>query len=157
MIRKVVEILALLAVMNLFALGGLVAYAVSSNAINGDKLRHFVAVMRDEQPLPGDEQDEEDSTSDDSRKLVIPVDPVAKTEMEKEILRREADRIKAELDQRLALNNSILLRVTSERERFRQEQANAAKDRKARTKKTPQRGFQEATSYSGIADPQGSG
>lgn len=144
MIRKLLEILAVVAVLNLMALGGLAAYAVTSGAITVDKARYIVAIMNGEQPLPGDESDEdEDEVADDKVISIASVNPVAQTEMGKEMLRREADRIKAELDQRLALNNSILLRVTSERERFRQEQANAAKKRKSRTKQRRDEGFKK--------------
>ena len=47
--------------------------------------------------------------------------------MDIEILQREAERVKVELDQRLVLSNSILLKVKTEREEFKAEREAAVR------------------------------
>lgn len=142
-LRRAIDWLGLIAALNLFAFVAFAVYTVQSGALSLEKVRHFVAIMRDEIPIPGSQEDIEASSIADSEIAVIARNPLAETEVEKEILRREADRIKAELDQRLALNNTILLRVTTERERFRKEEADAARLRKARSRKQRSEGFKK--------------
>ena len=69
-----------------------------------------------------------------------------------EIMRRKAERIKAELDQRLALNNSIMLRVMTEREAFKQELEAAAEHEKAASWERQKEGFDKQVEiYQGLA------
>lgn len=143
LLRRALDWLGLFAVLNLFAFVAFAFYTVQSGAMSLEKVRHFVAIMRDEIPIPGSQADIEASSKADTEKAVAVRNPLAETEVGKEILRREADRIKAELDQRLALNNTILLRVTAERERFRKEEADAARLRKARSRKQHTAGFKK--------------
>jgi hypothetical protein len=68
-------------------------------------------------------------------------DAAATSQVELEIMRREAERIKEELRQRLALNNSILLRATNEREAFEKERTAEENQRRARLREQQQEGF----------------
>lgn len=129
-LRQVYDAAALVAVLNvlgLFALGGLLMW---SGAINGEKLRRIVGVLRGEEPPPVEEQvveAQEEEASDQT-----PVEAVAQSQMDLDIMRLEGERIKQELDQRLALNSSILLRVMTEREKFEQQRKeNEAKQQDA--------------------------
>ena len=63
--------------------------------------------------------------------------------MDMEAYRREADRIQEELRQRLALNNSILLRIATERKNFRLERAAAAKAAETEQKERRMEGFEK--------------
>ena len=140
-LRQVYDAAALVAVLNvlgLFALGGLLMW---SGAIDGEKLRRIVGVLRGEEPPPADEQAveaQEEETSDQT-----PVDAVAQSQMDLDIMRLEGERIKQELDQRLALNNSILLRVMTERERFQRERDEEARRQEASGKQRREEGFKK--------------
>jgi hypothetical protein len=131
--RRVFDAVGLFSFLNLLALGGLVLLAAGSGALNQEKLQRMTAIMRGNEPAPkgsGEPVDVPDSSS--PTRVESSRDLTAESDMDKEILRREAERIKAELEQRLALNNSILLRVTAERERFarlREQEATAEKIR----------------------------
>jgi hypothetical protein len=86
-------------------------------------LQRAVQTLRAE---PSNEEAEESVASPEvvARQFAGPkVDNLAvKAQMDVEILHREAERIKVELAQRLALNKSILVQVENEREAFRREQ-----------------------------------
>ena len=68
-----------------------------------------------------------------------------------ELMRREAERIEEELRQRLALNNSILLRIATERARFQEEREDAAKHDQAVKQQHESRGFKKQVDiYQGL-------
>ena len=142
--RRAYDGVALFAILNVLAVGVLGAFLVSSGAIDAEKLREIVAVMR------GDATEKlEDTLPSDSETADAPVNPDAVGGatvvplMNAEIVRLEADRVKAELDQRLALNNSILLRVTAERDRFKREQADALQQETASAQRRLEKGFRK--------------
>jgi hypothetical protein len=144
-IRKAYDTVALLAVLNLLGLGGLAAYIVGTGAVDGEKLREIAAVVRgDQEPqtqaAPTDEQTE---VVAEPLAPAVGGDALAESQVNREIMRREAERIKAELDQRLALNNSILLRVMTERECFNREREEAQKQREASVKQRREDGFKK--------------
>lgn len=133
-LRRVFDVIGLFSFLNLLALAGLVALAARGGALDHEKLQRIAAIMRGDEPAPAGPSDpaatevspDAIQNADDAHDLA------GESEVNKEVLRREAARIKAELDQRLALNNSILLRVTAERERvarLRDEESKAARIR----------------------------
>ncbi len=143
--KRAYHTVALFALLNVLAVGGLVGYLVGSGVLDVKKGRRLVSVMRGE-----------DLTQTDTTPAETPVDAtmepaetpttgeaVAESQMGVEIMRREGERIKAELDQRLALNNSILLRVMTERERFQREQDEAANQQEASRKLRGEEGFKK--------------
>lgn len=105
------------------ALAGL-SYVVVTGKIDAADVRRAVTALRGEQegkadslpveaakssPAPGDGHPQVDNLA-------------AKAQMDIEILQREAERVKVELAQRLALNKSILVQVENERDALRREQ-----------------------------------
>ena len=68
---------------------------------------------------------------------------VIDTQVELEIVRREAERTREELRQRLALSNSILLRITAERESFRREREAADQMAQAHRLELETEGFEK--------------
>ncbi len=140
--KRAYDTVVLFALLNVLAVGGLVGYLVVSGVLDLEKGRRLVSVMRGE-----------DLTQTDSTPVEAPADAttepptageaVAESQMDDEIMRREGERIKAELDQRLALNNSILLRVMTERERFQREQVEAARQQEASRKQRGEEGFKK--------------
>lgn len=143
--RRAYDTVTLFALLNLLTIGGLCAFLAANGAIDAEKVRRIVAVMRGEEPAqevaPTTEEPEEPAAGGEQE--MTGKDLAAESEVGIEIMRREAERVKAELDQRLALNNNILLRVMTERERFRREVDEAAKRDEASLKQRREEGFQK--------------
>ena len=95
-------------------------------------LRQVVAVLRREDLAT--QGDDETAASAETQSVESPRRASVETRIEREVARREGERVKAELGQRLATINRILLQVTKKREAFEEEVAAAAKleaDRRA--------------------------
>jgi len=146
MLRQAYDGLALFAIVNLLGLGGLLVYTIASGALDGDRLQRAAAALR-EVPTPPVTAPQEES-------VAVPVEsgPAADSvtlaggtdlQIEMEILHREADRIQEELRQRLALNNSILLKVSAQREQFEREQEAAERRSAAMQAEQASAGFQK--------------
>ncbi|MEK6797733.1 MAG: hypothetical protein AABZ12_02075 [Planctomycetota bacterium] len=128
-IRKTWDLAALFVVLNVISLLGVAAYLVGTGALTAETGRRVLAALRGESaaklmqaaPPP----------------VVLPKGLFARTDqvdnadaeaqMDIEILQREAERVKVELDQRLVLSNSILLKVKTEREEFKAEREAAVR------------------------------
>lgn len=136
-LRRAYDALALFAVLNLLGMAAAGAYLVNSGVVDESKMTRIVDVLRgvEEEEAPDERQTEaEKVVESDAPK---PPQLSAVGAMNLEVVRREAARIEAELDQRLAQVNNILIRVTAEREAFQREkkqteqQQLALKDRRA--------------------------
>ncbi|MFQ5589952.1 MAG: hypothetical protein ACE5HE_02205 [Phycisphaerae bacterium] len=121
-VKRAYDTIALFALLNVAGATAIMCWLVGSGAVNKDKMRRIAEIIGgEEQPAdapvvvePGPpEGDQQDAPSGGPEE--------ATSQMDVGIMRREAERIKEELRQRLALNNSILLRVTAEREAFENE------------------------------------
>lgn len=145
MLRRTFDGVALFAVLNMLVLAGLVAYVVGAGIIDGEKVREIVGVIRADGASPGDVATATDSTSTEPAKTpaVVGGDALAEAQINLEIMRREAARVKAELEQRLALNNSILLRVMTEREAYQQERERAERREEASAEQRSREGFRK--------------
>ncbi len=120
--KRAYSAVALFALLNMIALGGGAAYLCGAGVIDGDKLRLVAAVLRGEELIPPTAVEAKPAEETDPKTVQEPGDvALAEAHMGLEITRREADRIKEELRQQLALANSIMIRVTSEREVYRKE------------------------------------
>ena len=153
--RRTYDAIALFAILNMIALGGIFVYIVSTGAVDGGKLERLGAVLRGEdqeeptEPAPGPEELTEEAAPRASGE-----DLVAESEIGFETMRREAERIKEELRQRLALNNSILLRATTERETFRQEREAALAQSRAVQQKRQEEGFEKQVAILSAMKPK---
>ena len=143
LVRKTYDGVALVAVLNVVFVGGLLGYLYSSGAVDGEKLRKFVAVIRGAELATEEAAEEETTTEEAPLRTNTPLFTPATAQMDMEAYRREADRIQEELRQRLALNNSILLRIATERKNFRLERAAAAKAAETEQKERRMEGFEK--------------
>lgn len=153
--RKTFDAVALFALLNLLAIGGLIGYGVQGGWITPEKVQKVVEVIKGEDEDA--EPDAEDEAPIDILAEMAPdslQDVLAESEMDKEVLRREGERIKAELDQRLALNNSILLRVTTEREKFAKEVQETTRKRRAAGKRRDSAGFKKQVAIYAALSPK---
>ncbi len=144
LVRKTYDGVALFAVLNVVFVGGLIAYLISSGAVDAEKFRKFVAVIRGAELADTDAAGAEPATVEETEAPAqnLSFTP-ATAQIDLEVYRREADRIQAELRQRLALNNSILLRTTTERQNFRREREDAAKKNESQERERQTEGFQK--------------
>lgn len=143
--KRAYDAVTLFALLNLLVIAGLCALLAANDAIDAEKARRIVAVMRGEESAqevaPVVEQPEEPAAGGEQE--MAGKNLSAESEVGIEIMRREAERVKAELDQRLALNNNILLRVMTEREQFRREVDEAARREEASTQQRREEGFRK--------------
>lgn len=150
--RRAYDLAALLALLHMLALVAVGAYLVGSGTMSLERLRGVVAVLRGEGPSDAGSAQEmpADTVEPDSSDAAGAEGIDSRDQLE--ILRLEAERIKAVLDQRLALNNSIMLRVTTERQAFQQERAEAAKREQAAQAQRNEEGYRKQIAiYEGLA------
>ncbi len=122
LVRRTYDSLALVALLNVLGVAALVGFLVNSGALSAEKFRALAMVVRGEGVVVPPEAEDAEGTAEDAEKAKADASMAAISETGLEVLRLEANRIQAELDQRLALNNSIMLRVMTERENFKREQ-----------------------------------
>jgi hypothetical protein len=142
-LRRTFDAIALVAILNILGLVGLVGVTIQNGTLNRDKAQRMLTVLRGEDvesDTTTGENAEDDATTEEFAKGM---GSIAESEMGIEIMRREGERVKAELDQRLALNNSILLRVTAERERIKSELDATARQQEVSTKQRRTEGFKK--------------
>jgi len=144
-IRKLYNYAALLALVHVGASLLVLTYAAATGGLTSSKLKAMVAALQAKPPTEPDAEKSTSAEKSDSKGSHKSDDGSAPTMATKsdhdsnfavlqtdlDIIRLEAERVKAELDQRLALNNSILLKVASEREAFQRERQAVADREKA--------------------------
>lgn len=146
-LRRAYDYIALFALLHVIALVGVAAYVVSTGTIDAEKARNIIKVVRGE--LPGDELAQDDGLGAGVVDAITAsatvsgesVDASSQTDIE--VMRLEATRIQAELAQRLALNNTIMLRVMTERESFQKERDNARQRQNATNERKRGQGFKK--------------
>lgn len=142
-VRRAYDLVALFSLLHVVAFAGIGAFLFATGAIDGPKLGDMVQVLRGGRVVgAGEEEHTPEPTGESVEAGEVEGGQTTDASGEGlELLRLEANRIKTELDQRLALNNSILLRVTMEREAFRKEQQAAAASNEAARAERQNEGF----------------
>jgi hypothetical protein len=149
-LTRAYDAIALLALLNMVGLVGVVGVLAGTGALDKDKMRTVVEVLRGHASSEaavataaaigatrgvGTETETAPTTGTETSPAL--------SDMEMEVVHREAERIKAEIDQRLALANSIMLKVRTEREAFRKDRDAAAKQEHEAYAKQQDKGFQK--------------
>lgn len=141
--RRMFDFAAILAMLHLIGLVSLVGYLVNNGSVTSETASQIVMLLRGEDPIKDEESKENESDA-------LPVginkeneSAFVASQTDMEILQLEAQRIKTELDQRLALNNSILLRAMTEREAFKKERQTAKNKDWEENKHRKKRGYQK--------------
>ncbi len=142
-VKRVYDIVALFALLHVIAVFALGSFLIGTGALDSQKVRRMAAVLRGDDAAQEESKTPEEPPPTGTATPTGQKDIVAESQMDIEIMRREGERIKAELDQRLALNNSILLRVMTERERFRRERDEEARRQEAAGKQRREEGFKK--------------
>ncbi|MFH1110349.1 MAG: hypothetical protein V1790_14305 [Planctomycetota bacterium] len=152
--RRGYDAVALFALLNMAALVGVVGYLVGTGAVDGEKVRKAALVLRGEPLSVSQAQGEESKPASAVAKPASSKESSVESEEELEIAHRESERIKAELEQRLALNNSILLKVRTEREAFQKERETATKQEQASANVQREEGFRKQVAIMEALSPK---
>ncbi len=142
-VKHVYDIVALFALLHVIAIFALGSFLIGTGALDSQKVRRVAAVLRGDDAAQEESKTPEEPPPTGTTTPTGEKDIVAESQMDIEIMRREGERIKAELDQRLALNNSILLRVMTERERFQRERDEGARRQETAGKQRREEGFKK--------------
>jgi len=132
-LKRSFDMVAVLALLNLVGVGALAAYCVATGVVTTRTLRDIGQVLRgggsEHSDIPGADNEEPKSSDGVARQPNQDADSLdnadAMSQVQMEIVQREAERIRVELDQRLSLINSVLLRVENERKSFLAERERA--------------------------------
>jgi hypothetical protein len=138
-VRRVYDAIAFVALINIVLLGASVAYLSTAGILTGARLRQMGMVLRGVPLAASRPADAGVPTAAGPSRP----NPVAETDSDIEIAFREAERIKTELEQRLALSNSILLKVRAEREAFERQREAARKHDEAAAQSMREEGFRK--------------
>jgi hypothetical protein len=123
LLRRGYDALALVAVLHLLAVAGAGAYAIGTGLIDRPSAVRAWNVLRGRES-PQSQVPPASSVS--APPTAATASPEIQTTEDLLVLRRQADRIKTELDQQLALVQSIMLKVANEREALDRENVEAA-------------------------------
>lgn len=150
-LKKAYDSVALVALLNVLGLAALVAVLINSGALTREKVASVLRIVRGEAVAVEQPEATTEGAAGAAKTSgkAAAADDVSQDDVE--VLRLESERIKTELDQRLALNNSIMLRVMTEREAFRKEQEAAAKRQAVTASKRDEAGFKRQIAiYDGL-------
>ena len=140
MIKKAYHVVALLALLNLIVIAGGVGYLFSTGALSTERVEQLAAVLRGEWPKPAEAQAEEvEEVADPTRSA----ESIDREQTEEEMLRLQADRRRAELQQQAATVAAARLEVTRQREALERRHADFKAQAKRREKEEESAGFKK--------------
>ncbi|UCF32856.1 MAG: hypothetical protein JSV78_11040 [Phycisphaerales bacterium] len=122
MVKRAYDIIALIAIVNVLALMGVLGYGISTGAIDREKMVRIVAVLRGDDRV---REQQESAEAKDEFQEPVSAESEGVARANAEMIRHEKQRAITEVEHKLALCNSIMLRVQMERESFRRERAEA--------------------------------
>lgn len=150
--RRTYDAVAIFSVLNMVVLGGVFAIMLGSGMLDGPRLRAVVEGLRNGPALKAEavsmESQNSPSALESEEKPAIAAprptgDQSVAAMMNAEIMRREAERIESELQQRMAQVNNVLIRVTQEREAFKREKEQSDVQKETERNKQESEGFQK--------------
>ena len=138
-LKKAYHWIAALALVHLLALGGWVTHLVTTGQLDVERVRAMAAVLRpDDGEAPQDQPvSAEDAVDEDSDALSM--SPEQK-QAEDEIAWRNADRYRAQIEQRLKFIRTVRVDVDRRREEFERAQKTAEQQQREREEKAAQPG-----------------
>lgn len=138
--RSLYDAVAVIAVLNFTALLTLTGYFVLSGDLSQANVQRAVWALRGIDVAPPQTAGKAELNSPQKHETGAKSEF---SEVELDLVQREAERLKTEVDQRVALANSIMLKVRTERESFRKERDAALKQLEANRAKQDDAGFQK--------------
>ncbi|HOW73134.1 MAG TPA: hypothetical protein PKY77_21260 [Phycisphaerae bacterium] len=149
MIKRLYTILALLAMVNLFALVGLVGFLFATGRLNKERVGQVAEVLRGEyptsQPVAASQPTTQEAPPQRSR------EEIAAGQARREALQLQAERLEQESTQRKSLGESLEVRVLRRLEEIQKQNESFEKQKKALQEQVEQEGFTQAMEmYSGM-------
>jgi flagellar motility protein MotE (MotC chaperone) len=151
MIRRLYHILALIAIINLFAVAGLAGYLFASGRLNEERVRQMAGVLRGEYPaaqVAATQPVEVKPQPQRSR------EEIAAIQAQREFYQLVSERHRREMVDRAELNDSIQLRVLQRLEEIEQKKKTFQQQKEAFEKQSEQEGFSEALDVYSSIDPK---
>ncbi len=152
MLKKLYHGLAMLALINLFAVVGLVGYLFVSGRLNEERLNQIGEVLRGEYPA-----DREVATTQPVATRPAPQESqveIADDQAKRELYRLQAEWLKNEVSQRQALNESVQFDVVRRLEEIEKRNRRFEQEKKEFEKKSEQEGFTEVLEMYSTMDPK---
>lgn len=142
MLKKTYHMIAALALLNLLALGAGIFYLVSKKGLDAERVRKIAAVLRGEDQV---DQDGSDESPDDQEARGSGLSVLSKEEerVNDEIRWRNADRYRAQIEQRLKFINVARLDVDRRREEFQRLREKERAELRKRESIAAQPGYQK--------------
>jgi hypothetical protein len=144
-LRGFARLLSILAILHLLGLAGVVGYMWSNGTLNPARAELIADVLRGKFDAPAEPGAETDKTK--TEEGTNAQGTVADGQMHEEIARRQLDREKAELEQRLELVTREMNQSRQERESFEEQRRRDAEAAKRKTEQTYRAGFEKQLEY----------
>lgn len=148
--KRLYHMLALLAFINLFAVVGLVGYLLASGRLSAKRMDQIAQVLRGEWP---------EAQAPATQPAAPPAPPeasraeIARIQAQKEFYELVADRHKREMEDRMALNQSIRLQVTRDLEELEKQAELFKREKQSFLAETEQLGFEKELELFSRMDP----
>ncbi len=140
MIKKVYHVVALLALLNLAAVGAGIGYLVGTGVLGAEQMERIAAVLRNELPEPTAARAEEvEEVAAPTRSA----ESIDQEQIEDEMLRLRTDRRRAELQQQATMVAAARLEVTRQREALERRNDELRAQAQLREKEEDSVGFQK--------------
>ncbi len=151
MVKRLYHGLALVALINLFALIGFVGFLVASGRLDEERAQLIADVLRGEgreaEPAPVEPGDSP-SVPQPSRA------EIAETQAKKEFFRLIGERLESEIRQRQELNDSVQLEVLRRLEEIDRKNQRFVQERQAFQEQSQQEGFQQVLDMYSQMEPE---
>jgi len=159
LVRQAYDAAALVALLNVALILAGIGYIASTGSVTGDQIRQVVAVLRGQSAVvavstgqPPTESPAKANVAESLNPSLAGINYSSATDLE--VVRLESERIKVELDQRVALSNAVLLKVRNEREEFQKERDAASKQDQAKLDKKDDDGIQREVAIYDALSPK---
>ncbi len=140
MVRRIYNLAAVLAVVHMTALVGAVGVFVANGTLTKARAQRIASVLRGEEDKPKKTMPDAPTGKTENSSTMAPeksvVVPVVQSPEDLEVLRREAERIATELEQRRALTHGALLNITTQRDELQKDRESFMREKEAASKRT---------------------
>lgn len=146
-VKKLYHVVALVALLGVVPLAATAAILATSGRLTGQKLEQIAAVLREDGTDEATDAEDQPAEAAEPAESSVAAEPELDPRTEAELLHREAQRVRTELDQRLAMVNRVLLDVQQQRKEFEEQQQMAARALQQREESMTTEGFQKQLEY----------
>ncbi|HOA72556.1 MAG TPA: hypothetical protein PL151_01685 [Phycisphaerae bacterium] len=151
MLKRVWHAIAWLALANLFAVAGLVAYLFASGRLNGERMEQIAAVLRGEYPQV---QVVATQPTAAPEKPQTSREELAQLEARKRLYTLISERHQRDIDDRNSLNQAIQMDVNRQLEQIEAQKQEFQKQKQQTEQQLEQSGFQQALDMFSEMDPK---